>query len=287
MTNQNIPVVTVSGGVVTTLSSDIATFFEKRHDVVVRGIENILENLPQERLHNFVETVVTRANPSGGVPIQSKAYRLTRDGFSFLAMGFTGKKAQAFKWAYIDAFNHMEATLKAQAIPLTTLTSEEQFCIQQAVAKRAQKNRESFQAIYRAIKARYRIPKYSLLPRSKFEECLKFVETLSLTVPEKPEEHKQSDKKTFTVTEDFLERMQTFVYCWRYLFRKDLERFTDFLYSVNSPYAPHFWEAVHDLHLALLERNLEKLGFGPKDLDCYKFWAKTNSNLLGCADRFE
>lgn len=76
-----------------------------------------------------------------------------------------------------------------------TLTADEQYQIRQAVAKRAQKNRGSFQAIYRAIKARYRIPKYSLLPRSKFEECLKFVETLSLTVPEKPEEHKQSDKK--------------------------------------------------------------------------------------------
>lgn len=287
MSNQNAPVVTVSGGVVTTLSTDVADFFEKRHNDVIRTIETLISRTPSERLRNFAETVVTRANPSGGAPIQSKAYRLTRDGFTFLAMGFTGKKAQAFKWAYIDAFNHMEATLKAQAIPLATLTSEEQFYIQQAVAKRAQKNRESFQAIYRAIKARYRIPKYSLLPRSKFEECLKFIETLSLTVPEKPEEHKQSDKKTFTVTEDFLERMQTFVYCWRYLFRKDLERFSDFLYSVNSPYAPHFWEAVHDLHLALLERNLEKLGFGPKDLDCYKFWAKTNSNLLGCADRFE
>lgn len=85
-----------------------------------------------------------------------------------------------------------------------TLTAEEQFCIQQAVAKRAQKNRESFQAIYRAIKARYRIPKYSLLPRSKFEECLKFVETLSLTVPEKPEDHKQSDKKHSPLPRTFL-----------------------------------------------------------------------------------
>lgn len=85
-----------------------------------------------------------------------------------------------------------------------TLTADEQFCIQQAVAKRAQKNRGSFQAIYRAIKTRYRIPKYSLLPRSKFEECLKFVETLSLTVPEKPEEHKQSDKKHSSLPRTFL-----------------------------------------------------------------------------------
>lgn len=139
MSNQNAPVVTISDGVVTTLSSDVATFFEKRHDNVLGAIEKIIANLPQERLLNFKETVVTRANPSGGGPIQSKAYRLTRDGFTFLAMGFTGKKAQAFKWAYIDAFNHMEATLKAQAIPLETITSDEQYRLQKAVAKRAQK----------------------------------------------------------------------------------------------------------------------------------------------------
>nr|DAH82021.1 MAG TPA: regulatory protein [Caudoviricetes sp.] len=287
MSNQNAPVVTVSGGVVTTLSTDVADFFEKRHNDVIRTIETLISRTPSERLRNFAETVVTRANPSGGGPIQSKAYRLTRDGFTFLAMGFTGKKAQAFKWAYIDAFNRMEATLKAQALPSATLTPDEQYKIQKAVAERARKSSESFRTIYRAIKTRYQIPKYSLLPRAKFEECLKFIETLNLAVPEKVETPKKPEPKTFTVTEDFLKRLQTFVYCWRYLFRKDLERYYAFLCSVNSPYAPHFWEAVHDLHLALLERNLEKLGFGPKDLDCYKFWAKTNSNLLGCADRFE
>lgn len=38
----------------------------------------------------------------------NKKYLLNKDGFVFLAFGFTGKEADAWKWKYIDAFNRME-----------------------------------------------------------------------------------------------------------------------------------------------------------------------------------
>jgi phage regulator Rha-like protein len=48
-------------------------------------------------------------------------YRITRDGFVFLAMGFTGTKAAEFKEAYINAFNQMEKQLYEQKqLPATT-----------------------------------------------------------------------------------------------------------------------------------------------------------------------
>lgn len=40
---------------------------------------------------------------------------VTRDGFTLLAMGFTGAKAMQFKVAYIEAFNAMERTIKESA----------------------------------------------------------------------------------------------------------------------------------------------------------------------------
>lgn len=43
-----------------------------------------------------------------------KEYLLTRDGFSFIVMGFTGKEADEWKLKYIEAFNKMEAHLKEQ-----------------------------------------------------------------------------------------------------------------------------------------------------------------------------
>ena len=39
-------------------------------------------------------------------------YLMDRDGFSFLAMGFTGEKADTWKLDFIDAFNAMENKLK-------------------------------------------------------------------------------------------------------------------------------------------------------------------------------
>ncbi|MCI5991699.1 MAG: hypothetical protein SOX10_02430 [Duodenibacillus sp.] len=72
---------------------------------------------------------------------------------------------------------------------------------------------------------------------------------------------------------------------WRYLFHDDLVRHYNFVASVNLPYAPHFWEVVHDLHLGLLEKNLEKLCFGSQELSCYQYWAKMRK--LDCADVFK
>ena len=104
----NLPVVTLNDGIPTTLSTDVAATFGKQHKDVLRAIENIIVNLPEDRRRNFALCFENNAL-ANGKPI--KRYRLTRDGFTFLAMGFTGEKAQAFKWAYIDAFNRMEAKL--------------------------------------------------------------------------------------------------------------------------------------------------------------------------------
>ncbi|WP_440867560.1 Rha family transcriptional regulator [Symbiopectobacterium purcellii] len=48
-----------------------------------------------------------------GATRDSKIFTMTKDGFVFLIMGFTGKKAAAFKEAYIAEFNRMEAQLYA------------------------------------------------------------------------------------------------------------------------------------------------------------------------------
>lgn len=108
------PSVTLVDGAAVTTSQNVADVFGKQHDNLLQSIRN-LKCSAEFRLLNFQETLVERANPSGGAPIHSPAYRLTRDGCAFLIMGFTGRKAAAFKEAYIAAFNRMEATLRDQA----------------------------------------------------------------------------------------------------------------------------------------------------------------------------
>lgn len=99
-----------------TTSLIVAEVFEKEHKNVLQSIEN-LECSDTFRELNFQPYEYFRDLGVGkrGYP----AYRLTRDGFSFLAMGFTGKKAAAWKEKFLEAFNAMETALRErQAVPV-------------------------------------------------------------------------------------------------------------------------------------------------------------------------
>lgn len=110
------PELFIHNGVVTTTSTQVAQFFGKRHDNVLRAIRALIrETASDNRFLNFEETVEVRENPSGGAPISMPAYRMDREGFMLLAMGFTGKEALRWKLAYIAAFNRMEAELQKPA----------------------------------------------------------------------------------------------------------------------------------------------------------------------------
>lgn len=99
--------VSVVNGVPTVSSKDIADRFNKVHRNVMRDIEK-LDCSKEFRVLNFEHSEYTS--------LQNKVlpcYLLTRDGFAFLCMGFTGKEAAKWKEAYINAFNKMESTLKS------------------------------------------------------------------------------------------------------------------------------------------------------------------------------
>lgn len=91
-----------------TSSLQVAESFEKRHDHVLRDIEELLGGLPNSgEAPMFFET--TYQHPQNKQ--YYKMYYMNRDGFTLLAMGFTGKKAIQFKLKYIQAFNQMEQQL--------------------------------------------------------------------------------------------------------------------------------------------------------------------------------
>lgn len=115
----HVPVVKIVDGIPFVHSTNIADVFEKRHDHVIRDIEEILRTLPENRKHYFLETQIERPSNLGTGTVKNKAYRLTRDGFTFLVMGYTGEKAAKFKWAYIDEFNRQQALLQSEALSST------------------------------------------------------------------------------------------------------------------------------------------------------------------------
>ncbi|EAB4925386.1 Rha family transcriptional regulator [Salmonella enterica] len=108
------PEIRIINGQAVTSSLAVADYFIKRHADVIRKIES-LECSTLFRQRNFAFTSISINQPNGGTR-KLPCYQITRDGFAFLAMGFTGKRAAQFKEAYINAFNQMEKQLSKPSV---------------------------------------------------------------------------------------------------------------------------------------------------------------------------
>lgn len=97
-------------------SLQVAQNFGKRHDNILREISALLKiegsNSAQEWARCFKES--TYKDSTGK---SNKMYYMNRDGFTFLVMGFTGQKANEWKWKYITAFNRMESIIREKQSP--------------------------------------------------------------------------------------------------------------------------------------------------------------------------
>ncbi|PHS43111.1 MAG: hypothetical protein COB05_18630 [Marinobacter sp.] len=98
-----------------TTSTKVADAFGKLHKNVVQKIES-LDCSASFASANFSahDQEVAIGN---GAKRKSKVYEMTKDGFMFLVMGFTGKKAAQVKEAYINAFNEMAEKLYGKPAP--------------------------------------------------------------------------------------------------------------------------------------------------------------------------
>ncbi|MFG1127961.1 Rha family transcriptional regulator [Salmonella enterica subsp. enterica serovar Aberdeen] len=102
------PVVTIENGRAVTTSVAIAEYFRKRHDNVIQKIK-LLDCSAEFTALNFKVSEYTDSTRR-----KLPMYQITKNGFVFLVMGFTGKKAAAFKEAYIAEFDRMENELRQQ-----------------------------------------------------------------------------------------------------------------------------------------------------------------------------
>lgn len=90
-----------------TTSLNVADYFHKRHDHVLRDIEALKKDVP-----NFGE-MFFESNREDSYGRLQRMFFMNRDGFSLLAMGFTGSEAMKWKVNYIRAFNAMEEELNS------------------------------------------------------------------------------------------------------------------------------------------------------------------------------
>lgn len=103
-------------------SRQIAESFGKEHRNVMRDIENLMSEgaLKNEHTPLFYKTEYVHEQNGQTYPM----YLMNRDGFTLLAMGFTGKAALEWKLKYIAAFNAMEQQLNQRQPALSELSPE-------------------------------------------------------------------------------------------------------------------------------------------------------------------
>ena len=96
----------------------VAEKFGKNHRDVLESVRELIKGCAENSADPmFVETTYINEQNGQEYPM----FIMNRDGFTLLAMGFTGKKAMKFKLDYISAFNEMEKALKEQEKPLSQL----------------------------------------------------------------------------------------------------------------------------------------------------------------------
>lgn len=101
--------VMVEGREAVTDSRKVAKHFSKRHRDVLRAIRN-LDCSTKFAARNFAQCFEINGLANGK---PEPVIQMTKDGFMFLVMGFTGKAAAAMKEAFIEAFNAMAENLRS------------------------------------------------------------------------------------------------------------------------------------------------------------------------------
>lgn len=98
--------VTVENNQVVASSRVVAENFGKRHDHVLRDIENLKISLPKSG-ELFYKTTYTNSRGK-----EYPMYLMNKKGFMLLVMGFNGSKAIETKMKFLDKFEQMEEELR-------------------------------------------------------------------------------------------------------------------------------------------------------------------------------
>ena len=197
------PSVSLHSGRPATTSLEVAKFFSKRHDHVVRSIQDLISNTPK----SFSAPNFGAAEYSDEQGKPRPMFILYRDGFMLLVMGYTGKKALAMKLAYIEAFNRMEEELARQkeaarnitqdivdfpgSISITPSSVADRKPLRALVGSWAKLSNAPFDACWNQLKAAFNLANIKELPQEWIPDALAWVQAkidaLPKALPPQPE----------------------------------------------------------------------------------------------------
>ncbi|HDS1203082.1 TPA: Rha family transcriptional regulator [Shewanella algae] len=178
-------------GALITTSINVAEAFGKRHDDVLRKIK-VLDCSDNFNARNF--TGVEYLDAKGE---KRPMWQMTKDGFMFLVMGFTGKKAAAIKEAYINAFNWMAEQLSGASRQKTT--TDDRTGLRNAVNLLVSKKGLMYPDAYAMVHQRFNVEHLDQLEKSQLTEAIEYVHKLAIEGELLPRE---SHPEGFSITRE-------------------------------------------------------------------------------------
>ncbi len=179
----NQALVSLENGIPSTTSLKVSEVFHKRHDAVIRDIRKLQDNTPESfHAHNFVEMVHEVQIGSGAIR-QATMYTMTRDGFTLLVMGYTGKEAMRFKLEYIEAFNAMEKELMRRqnsSLPPADRSDLKALVDAKLSICPAHMQGKARSELWARFNRHFRIAEYAQLPQAKMAEARDYIIMLEL-----------------------------------------------------------------------------------------------------------
>lgn len=197
--------VTSLDGQLITSSLLVAEAFGKQHSHVIRSIENL--DIPEKFTSIHFWMHVQKVSVGNGAKRNSKVYRMTKDGFMLLVMGFTGKRAMDIKIAYINAFNRMAAQLAQQTLPRLDgqITPEQQEALKQLVLTRSKSVPPEHQpraaiTLWSSLKSHFG-RSYKEIDANQYGEALALVLRVPLTGDHPPADDRESPDNVMLLTD--------------------------------------------------------------------------------------
>lgn len=171
--------VSLENGIPSTTSLKVSEVFHKRHTEVLRGIRSLCDNTPESFYgRNFASVEYTDAKGE-----RRPMYTMTRDGFTLLVMGYTGKEAMRFKLEYIEAFNAMEKELlrrQNSALPPADRSDLKALVDAKLSTCPANLQGKARSELWARFNRHFRIAEYAQLPPEKMAEARDYIITLEL-----------------------------------------------------------------------------------------------------------
>ena len=191
---------------------------------------------------------------------------VNESGLYALIFGSKLESAKRFKrWVTSEVLPAIRKTGRYEAPK--TITPAQQFAIRAAVDKAAHANSLTYQAIYKALYAKYSIPRYTELLQTDFDDALAFIQECA---PKKKTKALPVQPGT-ELTPKELEDLMNVLYQLRYFFRPELKAFHRFLELSHSPHAARFYEAYTSTAFGKLERILAAHGYDVRDMPQFQY----------------